>query len=55
MNMMRRVRVPLKVHVVVRDAGANMVKAVKDAELQSIDCAAHQLNLIVIKGKACTT
>ena len=38
------------VHVVVRDSGANMIKALKDAELPSLSCVAHTLQLVVKEG-----
>jgi len=34
-----------KVHVVLRDSGANMVKAMRDADLTHVSCFAHTLQL----------
>lgn len=34
-----------RVHLVIRDGGANMVKAIRDANLPSVSCFAHTLQL----------
>lgn len=34
-----------RVHLVIRDGGANMVKAIRDADLPSVSCFAHTLQL----------
>ena len=39
-----------KVHLVLRDNGANMVKAMRDASLPAIGCFAHTLQLVVHDG-----
>ena len=39
-----------KVHLVLRDNGANMVKAMRDASLPAIGCVAHTLQLVVHDG-----
>jgi hypothetical protein len=36
-----------RVHVVLRDGGANMVKAMRVAELPDLSCFAHTLQLVV--------
>jgi hypothetical protein len=38
-----------KVHVLLRDNGANMVKALKVAGLESVGCFAHTLQLVISK------
>ena len=38
------------VHCVVRDAGANMKKALFLSEIKNVDCFAHQIQLVVKKG-----
>ena len=39
-----------QVHVVLRDYGSNMVKAMKDAKLRDLGCFAHTLQLVVHDG-----
>ena len=39
-----------QVHVVLRDNGSNMVKAMKDAKLPDLGCFAHTLQLVVQDG-----
>ena len=41
---------PDHVHCVVRDAGANMKKALFLCEVKNVDCFAHQIQLVVKKG-----
>ena len=41
---------PSKVHVIVRDNGSNMVKAMEEASLPSFGCFAHSLQLVVHDG-----
>lgn len=41
---------PDHVHSVVRDAGANMKKALFLSEMKNVDCFAHQIQLVVKKG-----
>ena len=38
------------VHVVLRDNARNMIKAMSDAELPSLPCTAHTLQLVVHEG-----
>lgn len=40
-----------KVHVVVRDGGTNIIKALELSDVKSLSCFAHSLNLIVQSGK----
>ena len=47
-KMLKRWSIPLeKVHVVLRDAGANVKKAMKLGCISCFDCANHQLHLAV--------
>lgn len=39
-----------KVHVILRDNARNMAKAMKDADLPSLPCMAHTLQLVVAEG-----
>ena len=39
-----------KVHLVLRDNGANMIKAIRDTSLLSFGCFAHTLQLVVHDG-----
>ena len=39
-----------QVHVILRDNGSNMVRAMKDACLPSLGCFAHTLQLVVHDG-----
>lgn len=41
---------PDHVHCVVRDAGANIKKALFLSEMKNVDCFAHQIQLVVKKG-----
>lgn len=36
-----------KVHCIIRDGGSNMVRAMKLADLQDMDCTVHQIQLCV--------
>lgn len=38
------------VHVVLRDNAKNMVKAMSDANLPSLPCVAHTLQLVFMRG-----
>ncbi len=50
-SMLQTWDIPKKsVHAVVRDNARNMVKALSDAELPSLPCAAHTLQLVVHEG-----
>ena len=40
----------LNIHVVIRDNGSNMVKAMREANLPSFGCFAHSLQLVVNDG-----
>ncbi|KAJ4933580.1 hypothetical protein JOQ06_030406, partial [Pogonophryne albipinna] len=40
-----------KAHVIRRDNAKNMVKAMKDADLPSLPCMAHTLQLVVAEGR----
>ncbi|XP_025752745.1 zinc finger BED domain-containing protein 4-like [Oreochromis niloticus] len=40
----------MSVHVVLRDNARNMIKAMSDAELPSLPCTAHTLQLVVHEG-----
>ena len=40
----------LQVHVILRDNGSNMVRAMKDADLPDLGCFAHTLQLVVHDG-----
>uniref|UniRef100_A0A915KIN1 Transposase n=1 Tax=Romanomermis culicivorax TaxID=13658 RepID=A0A915KIN1_ROMCU len=35
------------VHIILRDSAANIKKAIKDLEFESVSCIVHQLNLVV--------
>ena len=39
-----------KIHLVLRDNGANMIKAIRDTSLPSFGCFAHTLQLVVHDG-----
>ena len=48
---LKRWSIPLeKIHVVLRDAGANVKKAMKLGCISSFDCANHQLHLVVTEA-----
>ena len=40
----------IQVHLVVRDNGRNITKALEDANFNGASCTAHILNLVVQKG-----
>jgi hypothetical protein len=53
-EMLENVKIPTtKVHLLLRDNGANMVKAMKVAEIDSIGCFAHTLQLVISKPILC--
>ena len=50
-KMLKRWGIPLeKVHVLLRDAGANVKKAMKLGCISSFNCANHQLHLVVTEA-----
>ena len=50
-KMLERRSIPSKkVHVVLRNAGANVKKAMQIGNISSFDCANHQLHLVVTKA-----